>query len=60
MKSIIEKVLISVLCALGVSAVILGMLKKNDPVFIVGLIFVVTGYLFIRKKLKAATKKEKK
>jgi hypothetical protein len=29
-----------------------GMAEKNDPVFVAGLVFVIAGYLLIRRKLK--------
>jgi hypothetical protein len=48
-----EKVLISSTCVLGILGVCYGMVNKNHPVFIAGLVFVVGGYLMIRKKLKA-------
>ncbi len=48
-----EKVLIVSGCLLGVLGVGYGMLNRNHPVFIAGLVFVAAGYLMIRKKLKA-------
>jgi len=55
----IEKILISILCITGISSVAYGMIKKNDPVFIVGMIFVIAGYLLIRKKLKESIQKKR-
>jgi hypothetical protein len=49
-----EKVLIPLLCAFGISAVVYGMVQENNLVFLVGLIFVIAGYLRIRGKLKAS------
>ncbi len=48
-----EKVLILSVCLLGVLGVGYGMLNRNHPVFIAGLVFVAVGYLMIRRKLKA-------
>ena len=48
-----EKVVILSVCLFGVLGVGYGMANKNHPVFIVGLVAVVAGYLMIRKKLKA-------
>jgi hypothetical protein len=52
MKSEMKKSAILLICASGVFAVAYGMLKGNNIAFIIGLIFVIAGYLFIRKKLK--------
>ena len=49
-----EKALILLCCAVGISAVSYGMVKENNVAFILGLIFVIAGYLLIRKKLKAS------
>ncbi len=48
-----EKVFTFLICVLGVLGVCYGMVNKNHPVFIAGLVFVVAGYLMTRKKLKA-------
>jgi putative Mn2+ efflux pump MntP len=48
-----EKILILGVCLLGVLGVCYGMVNKDHPVFIAGLVFVIVGYLMIRKKLKA-------
>ena len=47
-----DKALSLVLCFLGIVGVCYGMANKNHPAFIAGLVFVVAGYLMIRKKLK--------
>jgi hypothetical protein len=47
-----EKALILVVCLFGILGVSHGMMNKNHLVFIAGLVFVVAGYLMIRKKLK--------
>jgi hypothetical protein len=52
-----EKALIIVLFAIGILAVSYGMIKDNDAVFILGLLFVIGGYLLIRRKLKESIRK---
>ena len=52
-----EKPLIAGLCIVGVSAVAYGMTCSNNPVFIIGLVLVIAGYLLIRRKLKAVRDK---
>ena len=48
-----EKAFILLVCLFGILGVCYGILNKDHPVFIIGLVFVVVGYLMIRKKLKA-------
>jgi hypothetical protein len=48
-----EKALILLVCLLGILGVCYGMVNKDHPIFIAGLVFVVAGYLMIRRKLKA-------
>jgi hypothetical protein len=48
-----NKSLIILLCVIGVVGVSYGMLRDNNLVFIAGLLFVIAGYLFIRRGLKA-------
>ncbi len=55
-----EKSLTILLCIIGVSAVSYGMIKDNDVIFIIGLLFVVGAYLLIRRKLKGAMKRKNK
>ncbi len=47
-----EKAFIVCLCVFGVLAVSYGLLKENNAAFILGLLFVIGGYLLIRRKLK--------
>ena len=49
-----EKIVSVILCIFGLSAVSYGMIKENHLIFIVGLLFMIGGYLLIRKQLKAA------
>jgi hypothetical protein len=52
MNSMKDKTLVLVLCFLGVLAVGYGMVNRNHPVFVAGLVLVIAGYLMVRKKLK--------
>ena len=47
-----EKSIIVFLCAIGIFCVVYGMGKENNTVFIVGLLFIIAGYLLIRRKMK--------
>ncbi len=51
-----EKAFIVCLCVFGILAVSYGMIKDNNAVFIIGLLFVIGGYLLIRRKLKDSIK----
>lgn len=52
-----EKLTIIVLCVLGVSGVAYGMGADNDIIFVMGILFVIVGYLLIRRKLKHSVRK---
>ena len=54
-----EKVLITFVCVTGLTAVFYGMVRDNNPVFVIGLMLVAGGYLMIRKKLKASISERK-
>ena len=54
-SAIKNKFLITLICVIGIVAVFYGMFTDNDPVFIVGLLFVGGGYLLLRKKIKRPT-----
>jgi hypothetical protein len=49
-----EKLLLAGACLTGVYAVAYGMARKNDIVFVIGILIVLGSYLAIRRKLKAA------
>jgi uncharacterized membrane protein len=51
-----EKILSLVLCVMGILAVAYGMSKENDPIFIIGLLFIIGGYLLIRRRLSGRSK----
>jgi len=50
-----KKPLLILICVIGITAVGYGMLKDNDPIFILGIVFVTAGYLLIRRTLKDST-----
>ena len=45
------------LLVLGILGVIYGIVEKNNPVFILGLLIGIAAYLLIRKRLKRSIKK---
>jgi len=51
-----KELAISLLCIAGIFAIAYGMANKNNGLFIIGLVLVVSGYLFIRKKMKDSLK----
>ena len=53
-----EKTIAIIICILGVSSVAYGMSRDNNVVFVVGLLFIVGGYLMIRRKLKGDAKRQ--
>ena len=52
-----EKSIIVFLCAIGISCIVYGMGKEDNTVFIVGLLFIIAGYLLIRRKMKESLQK---
>jgi len=52
-----NKTLISLICVIGILAISYGMLNDNNLIFIVGLLFVIGGYLLIRRRIKDYIKK---
>jgi hypothetical protein len=52
-----EKALITLLCVMGILAVSYGMIKDNDVIFVIGLVFIVGTYLLMRRKLKESVQK---
>jgi len=53
-----EKLLTSTLCIVGISGVVYGIIEKNNPVFIIGILFVIAGYIMIRRKLRESVQKK--
>ena len=52
-----KRTLISVICVFGIAAALYGMLSNNDLIFIVGLVFVIGGYLLLRTRIKDYVRK---
>jgi hypothetical protein len=53
-----QKIITASLCVIGIPTIAYGMIKKNNPVFLIGIVFVIAGYLLIRKKLKESIQKK--
>ena len=47
-----QKALIFVICAIGIVAVSYGVAKDNNVIFVIGIVFVIGGYLLIRRRIK--------
>jgi LPXTG-motif cell wall-anchored protein len=47
-----RKYLIAPICMIGIVVVAYGMVKDNSLIFIIGLVFVIGGYLLIRRRMK--------
>jgi len=52
-----NKTLISLICVNGIVAVSYGVLNDNNLIFIIGLLFVIGGYLLVRRSIKDYIKK---
>ena len=50
--SLKQKALIFVICAIGIVAVSYGMAKDDNAIFVIGIVFVIAGYLLIRRSIK--------
>jgi uncharacterized membrane protein len=50
--SLKQKVLMLIICTIGIVAVIYGIVKDDNVVFVIGIVFVIGGYLLIRRRLK--------
>ena len=53
-----NRTLISLICVIGILAISYGMLNDNNLIFIVGLVFVIGGYLLIRRRIKEHVRKK--
>jgi hypothetical protein len=56
MASKYEKAMTVAVCAAGIIGVAYGMADENHSAFVLGLLFVIAGYLRIRRKLKETPK----
>ena len=50
--SVKQKALILTICIIGIVAVSYGMAKDNNVIFVIGIVFVIAGYLLIRRRIK--------
>jgi hypothetical protein len=50
--SLKQKALIFIICAIGIVAVSYGVAKDDNAVFVIGIVFVIGGYLLIRRRIK--------
>lgn len=53
-----EKAFIIILCIVGPVAVSYGMIMDNDVIFIIGIIFVIAGYIMIRRRIKKSVQEK--
>jgi hypothetical protein len=47
-----QKALILIICTIGIVAVSYGVARDADVVFVIGIVFVIGGYLLIRRRIK--------
>ena len=50
--SLKQKALILIICTIGIVAVSYGMAEDNNVIFVLGIVFVIGGYLLIRRRIK--------
>ena len=46
------KILITIIFVVGTLTTLYGMLKDNNEVFLIGLVFIIVGYAIVRTKLR--------
>jgi hypothetical protein len=51
-NSLKQKALILIICTIGIVAVSYGVARDADVVFVIGIVFVIGGYLLIRRRIK--------
>ena len=51
-----QKALILIICTVGIVAVSYGVAKDDNVVFVIGIAFVIGGYLLIRRRIKGHTR----
>jgi len=47
-----KKTLVIIVFVVGILTTLYGMMKDNDDVFIIGMVFIIVGYALVRTKLK--------
>ena len=50
--SLKHKALIFIVCAIGIFAVSYGVAKDDNVIFVIGILFVIGGYLLVRRRIK--------
>ncbi len=55
-----EKALMIILCVVGPIIVSYGMITDNDVIFIIGIIFVIAGYLMVRIRIKKSIREKER
>ncbi|HUT72319.1 MAG TPA: LPXTG cell wall anchor domain-containing protein [Desulfatiglandales bacterium] len=50
--SLKHKALIFIICTIGIVAVSYGMAKDDNLIFVIGVLFVIGGYLLVRRRIK--------
>ena len=55
MKLSKNKSLIIIICTCGICALAFGMANEDHTFFLIGLVLIISGYLYIRKKLRSST-----
>ena len=50
--SVKHKALTFIICTIGIVAVSYGMAKDDNVIFVLGIVFLIGGYLLIRKRIK--------
>ena len=50
--SLKHKALIFIICAIGILAVSYGVAKDDNVIFVIGILFVIGGYLLVRRRIK--------
>ena len=47
-----HKALIFIICVIGIVAVSYGVAQDNNVIFVIGILFVIGGYLLVRRRIK--------
>jgi hypothetical protein len=51
-NSLKQKALILIICTIGIVAVLYGVAKDHDVIFVIGIFFIIGGHLLIRRRIK--------
>lgn len=50
--SLKHKALVIIICVVGIAAVSYGVAKDDNVIFVIGILFVIGGYLLVRRRIK--------